>query len=241
MTKNSQSQQYESRSSQQPIVSEQSVGKGLNAVLAISILLFLATIVMVYLSYLIHSKVIPSLSKIVKNYSLFKNRNRPQLTPDQESEIKGYMRYILASTKFNRVSLYFLDAPYFNEDYIIQADSFSLWIEASKSIPMRKDTKLSYAYISEELNRIIADKIKYKHYENATKGLVCQVWLRDRATISYTFYVIYEFGFLLLEKTKSSFLSRIISAFKRVDDANYIESCALIGHIINEQNLSSKK
>lgn len=241
MIESKQSQEYESKIIQQQLTTEQSPGKGLNTVLASTILLFLATMIMVYLSYLIHSKLIPLLSKITKHYSLFKNKNRPQLTPDQESEIKGYMRYILASTEFNRVSLYFLDAPYFNQDCIIQADSFSLWIEASKSIPMRKDTKLSYAYISEELNRIIADKIKYKYYENATKGLVCQVWLRDRATISYTFYVIYEFGFLLLEKTRSSFLTKIKSIFKRVDNANCIESCALIGHIINEQNLSSKK
>lgn len=241
MIKNNQNQEYETKIVQQPSATQQSNGKGLNTVLASSILLFLATMIMVYLSYLIHSKLIPLLSKITKSYSLFKNRNRPQLTPDQESEIKGYMRYILASTEFNRVSLYFLDAPYFNEDSIIQADSFSLWIEASKSIPMRKDTKLSYAYISEELNRIIADRIKYKHYEDATKGLICQVWLRDRSTVSYTFYVIHEFGFLLLEKTKTSFLTKIKSMFKRVNVGNCIESCALIGHIINEQNLSSKK
>ena len=241
MVKSNQNQQHESKIIQQPSTTEQSAGRELNAVLVSTILLFLATMIMVYLSYLIHSKILPLLSKITKNYSLFKNKNRPQLTPDQESEIKGYMRYILATTEFNRVSLYFLDAPYFNENCIIQADSFTLWIEASKSIPMRKDTKLSYAYISEELNRIIADRIKYKHYEDATKGLVCQVWLRDRATVSYTFYVIYEFGFLLLEKTKTSFLTKVKSMFKRIKVGNCIESCALIGHIINEQNLSSKK
>lgn len=241
MVKNNQNLDHENKIIQQPSKTEQSANKGLNTVLAGSILLFVAIVIMVYLSYLIHSKIIPLLSKLTKNSLFFKNRNRPQLTPDQESEIKGYMRYILASTEFNRVSLYFLDSPYFNENSIIQADSFTLWIEASKSIPMRKDTKLSYAYISEELNRIIADKIKYKHYEDATKGLVCQVWLRDRATVSYTFYVIYEFGFLLLEKTKSNFSARIKSIFSPVKVSNYIESCMLIGHIINQQNLSSGK
>lgn len=185
------------------------------------------TVLLVYLIYLCHSKIIPSLQSL-DNKAFRKNNNRPQLSPDQESKIKGYMREMLAVTSFNRVSLYFLDSPYLCNGSV-QAESYTLWIEASKTIPMRKDTKLSFAYVSEELNRAIEARTKYKYYQYAKDGLVCQVWLRDRKTASYTFYIIHKFSFLLLERTSGNILTNLLR-HKEKDD--YLNLCESIESII---------
>ncbi|MFN9053555.1 MAG: hypothetical protein ACK5V6_11285 [Pseudanabaena sp.] len=186
------------------------------------------TVLLVYLIYLCHSKIIPSLQSL-DNKAFRKNNNRPQLSPDQESKIKGYMREMLAVTSFNRVSLYFLDSPYLCNGSV-QAESYTLWIEASKTIPMRKDTKLSFAYVSEELNRAIEARTKYKYYQYAKDGLVCQVWLRDRKTASYTFYIIHKFSFLLLERTSVSNILTNLLRHKEKDD--YLNLCESIESII---------
>ena len=190
-------------------------------------LMVVLTVLLIYLIYLCHSKIIPSLQSL-DNKAFRKNNNRPQLSPDQESKIKGYMREMLAVTRFNRVSLYFLDSPYLCNGSV-QAESYTLWIEASRTIPMRKDTKLSFAYISEELNRAIEARAKYKYYPYAKDGLVCQVWLRDRKTASYTFYMIHKFSFLLLERTSGNILTNLLR-HKEKDD--YLNLCESIESII---------
>lgn len=189
----------------------------------------IALILISYLVYLLHFKIIPSLQRLDKR--VFKNKNRPKLSPNQESEIKGYMRQILATTSFNRVSLYFLDSPYINNN-LIQADSYTLWIEASKSIPMRKDTKLSFAYISEEFNRMIQAKITHKYYKNATEGLICQVWLRDRHTVSYGIYIINDCSFLLLEIAITQLPKLFYILLRHNKHGDYVSPCSAVARVL---------
>jgi hypothetical protein len=190
-------------------------------------LMVVLTVLLIYLIYLCHSKIIPSLQSL-DNKAFRKNNNRPRLSPAEEAKVKGYMREIRDFTQFNRVSLYFLDLPYLSEESV-QAESYTLWIEASKSIPMRKDTKLSFAYISEELNRAIPARVKYRYYQYAKNGLVCQQWLTDRKTASYTFYMIHKFSFLLLERTSGNILTNLLR-HKEKDD--YLNLCESIESII---------
>lgn len=169
----------------------------------------------------------------IQTIPLLQNQNNPTkkynwyIPTESEKKIKECMRRIRDTTNFNRISLYFINEPKI-ENNEVKAETYRLYIEASSSIPMRKDARLSFGYINEELNQIIQEKVQYKYYKKATDGLVCQVWLRDRSTTSYLFYMVHNFCFLLLEKTSN--INPIIKLFSPKKDGNYIQLCDSISN-----------
>lgn len=184
-------------------------------------LLLLVVILLSYLAYKL-TQIIP----LLQNQNPTKKYNW-YIPIENEKKIKECMRQIRDTTNFNRISLYFINEPKI-ENNEVKAETYRLYIEASSSIPMRKDAKLSFGYINEELNQIIREKGQYKYYKKAADGLVCQVWLKDRSTTSYLFYMVHNFCFLLLEKTSN--INPIIKLFSPKKDGNYIQLCDSISN-----------
>ncbi|MFM6252724.1 MAG: hypothetical protein ACKPEQ_26870 [Dolichospermum sp.] len=89
-------------------------------------------------------------------------KNRPTFSSDQQAEIKGYMRAMLVDPDIDNVSLFFLDNPCVQDNGLIKADSFTLWIAAKKHIRnvTEPNNELSFAFVSEEINRLAEDDQK---------------------------------------------------------------------------------
>ncbi|MFM6248816.1 MAG: hypothetical protein ACKPEQ_06635, partial [Dolichospermum sp.] len=67
------------------------------------------------------------------------------------------------------------------------------------------NNELSFAFVSEEINRLAEDDQKIASYDKIENGRVCLVWLRGRRTTKYKFYRTEKFGFLLIEKVGNEF------------------------------------
>ena len=182
---------------------------------------------------IIQKKLLPSLQNLAL---LPNNKSRPVLTPDEEAQIKEYMRSIMRNTYFSRVSLFFLDNASI-KNKLLTADSFTLWIEATEVTPMHFNTQLSFAYVSEELKRLYAYNTTSVEYLNAHDGLICQVWLRDRLTIGYFIQLISNIGFLLLEQTQQSFRDAITRFLYKKTDGDYVYMCKQIEEIVLKSSI----
>ncbi|MFM6391986.1 MAG: hypothetical protein ACKPKJ_15320 [Dolichospermum sp.] len=162
-------------------------------------------------------------------------KNRPTFSSDQQAEIKGYMRAMLVDPDIDNVSLFFLDNPCVQDNGLIKADSFTLWIAAKKHIRnvTEPNNELSFAFVSEEINRLAEDDQKIASYDKVENGRVCLVWLRGRRTTKYKFYRTEKFGFLLIEKVGNEFrLFNNIKNFFSRKSVDYLDYCNRIDQII---------
>lgn len=195
----------------------------------------LVTILFAYVNHVVKNNITPYLKQIAEKIQSDR-KNRPTFNPDQEAKIKEYMRAMLAEPDIDRVSLFFLDNPCVYNG-LIKADSFTLWIAAKKSVGSvsEPNNELSFAFVSEEINRLAENGQKIASYNKIEDGRVCLVWLRDRKTTKYSFYRTDKFGFLLIEKVGNGFrLFNNIKYFIGGKSLDYLDYCNKIDQIIGE-------
>lgn len=195
----------------------------------------LLAILFAYVNHVVKNNITPYLKQIAEKIQSDR-KNRPAFNPDQEAKIKEYMQDMLSDHDIDRVSLFFLDNPSV-QNGLIKADSFTLWIAAKKSIGNVSETsnELSFAFVSEEINRLAENDQKIASYNKIEDGRVCLVWLRDRKTTKYSFYRTDKFGFLLIEKTGNGFrLFNNIKYFIGRKSFDCLDHCNKIDQIIGE-------
>ena len=195
----------------------------------------LVTILFAYINHVVKDSITPYLKQIAEKIQSDR-KNRPTFNPDQEAKIKEYMRAMLAKSDIDRVSLFFLDNPHFHNG-LIKADSFTLWIAAEKNIGSvnESNNELSFAFVSEEINRLAQNNQKIASYNKIKDGKVCLVFLEKRGTTGYSFYCTNEYGFLLIEKMGNGFrLFNNIKYFIGRKSLDYLDYCNKIDQIIGE-------
>ncbi|MFO0056114.1 MAG: hypothetical protein ACK53Q_24685 [Dolichospermum sp.] len=191
----------------------------------------LIAILCAYVNYAVKNNIAPYLKHIAEKIQINK---KPTFTPAQEAEIKGYIRSMLAESLMDRVSLFFLDNPSIQSGGLIKADSFTLWIAGKKNKRSNEpNNQLSFAFVSEELNRLVQEDRKIASYDKAEDGKVCFVWLRSRGTKKYTFYRTNGFGFLILEKVQNISL-KDIEYFLSRKNFDCLDFCTKIDQVILE-------
>lgn len=195
----------------------------------------LVTILFAYVNHVVKNNITPYLKQIAEKIELDR-KNRPTFTPDQEAKIKEYMRAMLAKPDIDRVSLFFLDNPCV-QNGLIKADSFTLWIAAEKNIGSvnEPNNELSFAFVSEEVNRLAQNNQKIASYDKLEDGTVCLVFLKKRGATGYSFYCTNKYGFLLIEKVGNGFrLFNNIKYFIGGKSLDYLDYCNKIDQIIGE-------
>ena len=194
----------------------------------------LITILFAYVNHVVKNNITPYLKQIAEKIQ--SEKNRPTFKPEQEAKIKEYMRAILAKSDIDRVSLFFLDNPCV-QNGLIKADSFTLWIAAEKNIGSvnESNNQLSFAFVSEEINRLAQNDQKIASYNKIEDGTVCLVFLKRRGTTGYSFYCTNKYGFLLLEKVGNGFgLFNNIKYFISRKSFDYLDYCNKIDQIIEK-------
>ena len=195
----------------------------------------LVTILFAYINHVVKDSITPYLKQIAEKIQSDR-KNRPTFNPDQEAKIKEYMRAMLAKSDIDRVSLFFLDNPHFHNG-LIKADSFTLWIASEKNIGSvnEPNNELSFAFVSEEINRLAQNNQKIASYNKIKDGKVCLVFLEKRGTTGYSFYCTNGYGFLLIEKMGNGFrLFNNIKYFIGRKSFDYLDYCNKIDQIIGE-------
>lgn len=190
----------------------------------------IATLVFTYINYLFGKKLIPFLED-------FNNRSKKNIlsfSPEQERLIKRYLRMMRDESRFHNISLWKLDNPFIDKKGLINADSFSLWLEASSDRKIFNSAFLSFGFISEALNLMKENNSVTLDCKDISEGPICQAWLKKRGTKAYFLYKGSKFTFILLEIRKLNLFIELGDIFARKAKNEYLDYCIKIDEIIQD-------
>lgn len=187
------------------------------------------TVIFTYINYLFGKKLIPFLED-------FNNRSKKNIlnfSPEQERLIKRYLRMMRDESRYHNISLWKLDNPFIDKKGLINADSFSLWLESSSDKKIFNSVFLSFGFISEALNMMVQNNLITLECHNISEGPVCQMWLKKRGTNGYFLYRGSKFTFILLEIRELNLFTQLSDIFARKakDELDY---CIRIDEIIQD-------
>lgn len=196
----------------------------------VELLPLIFTLIFTYINYLIGKKLIPFLED-------FNNRSKKNIlsfSPEQERLIKRYLRMMRDESRYHNISLWKLDNPSIDKKGLINADSFSLWLEASSDREIFDSAFLSFGFISEALNMMMQNNLIILKCHNISEGPICQMWLKKRGTNGYFLYRGSKFTFILLEIRELNLFTQLSDIFARKAKDECLDYCIKIDEIIQD-------
>ena len=164
--------------------------------------------------------------KISNEYLATKTR---KLKVSEFDKIKGILTKIILETKINRASVLLLN-KYQIENGDVVAESFSVAVQVVNGVPEIGIFDEKFGYISQAINDLYENNIKYKWYNSREDGYVCAAWLRDRKTKSYGVFILDDTkGLILLEQKQSTSFYNI---FNRKNHDQWVDKCKEIDEFL---------